>query len=309
MPTVNLFSSTTGLNTTVDEASLGFDAKTGETELAKATNVSITKKGRPELRKGFFRVALGEFHSLFCDDGPCLVVQERTNDAALMMVATDLSLSGIRSPLTKGLRMAYWQDGDTTYYSNGAENGIIVDGISKLWPNQTNHVGKPTSTVYFPAPVGTHITVAHGRMWIFAGAVLWYSEPFAYGKFDLGRCYVPFATDGRVVRGVKNGMWVSDSEATYFLEGTNPSEMVPARKAGYPLIEWSDAIQTVDAAEYGYEWTPGRSLIAGSREGLCLLGPSGEFADEGKKKLIMPPGVTKGSTLVMGDNVIHSAWC
>ena len=309
MKAVSIFSSTTGQNTTVDEVSLGFDQNTGETELSKATNVSITKAGRPELRQGFTTFSAGEFHSLFCDNGPCLVIQERANDAALLMVATDLSLFGLRSPLTKGRRMAFWQDGDTTYYSNGSENGIVVDGVSKVWPDHTEHVGPETSRVFFPAPVGSHLTVAHGRMWIFAGNVLWYSEPFAYGKFDTARCFFQFPTAGRVVRGVKNGMWVSDSEATYFIDGTNPAEMVPARKANYPLLEWADAIGTVDAAEYGYEWTPGRSLVVGSKEGLCILGPSGEFEDIGKKKFVMPQGSNSGATLIMSDNVIHSAWC
>lgn len=309
MDPVHLFSSTTGLNTTVDEARLVLNTETGECELARGTNITIDRSGRPSRRVGFSQITAGSFHSLFCDGGPCLVVQERTNDAALMMAASDLSLFGLRSPLTKGKRMAFWQDGDITFYSNGVENGIVVDGVSKVWPDHTEHVGPETSRGFFPAPIGHHLTVAHGRMWIFEGNVLWYSEPFAYGKFDKSRCYFQFHTPGRMVRGVRGGLWVADSQSTMFFEGSNPAEMVLQRKASYPILEWSDSIITVDAVEYGYEWSPGQSIVAVSSEGLCLLGPGGEFDNIGKRKILLPPGATSGATLIRGDNAIHTTWC
>lgn len=309
MKPVLIFSSTKGVNTRVDEARLALDFETGECELAEGVNITIDQSGRIYRRTGYSLVIAGEYHSVFCDNGPCFVVQERVNDAALMQVASDLSLSGVRSPLTKGLRMSFWQDGPTTYYSNGKENGIIVDGISAPWPDHTNHVGPETSRVFFPAPVGTHINVGHGRMWIFDGKILWFSEPYAYGKFDNARGYIPFHSIGRMVRCVDNGVWVSDSHSTYFMEGTNPAEMVPKVKAPYPMLEWSDSTITVDAIEYGFNWSPGQSLVVISTEGLCLMGPSGEFENLGKKKLLAPPGATKGATLIRGDNAIHSAWC
>jgi hypothetical protein len=309
MKPVLIFSSTKGVNTRVDEARLALDFETGECELAEGVNITIDQSGRIYRRTGYSLVIAGEYHSVFCDNGPCFVVHDRANDAAIMQVASDLSLSGVRSPLTKGLRMSFWQDGPTTYYSNGKENGIIVDGISAPWPDHTDHVGPETSRVFFPAPAGQHLSIAHGRMWIFEGNVLWYSEPFAYGKFDKSRGFYQFHTPGRVVRGVTGGLWVSDSQSIMFFDGTNPTEMVLHRKASYPLLEWSDAIITVNAAEYGYEWSPGQSVVAVSSEGLCLLGPGGEFDNIGKQRILMPPGANEGATLIRGDNAIHSAWC
>lgn len=309
MKTVTLFAGTRGLNTIVDEVRLGIDFETGECDLAKAVNITIDRSGRISRRVGYSLAAVGSYHSLFCDGGPCFVIQERANDAAIMQVASDLSLSGVRSSLTKGLRMAFWQDGPTTYYSNSKENGIIVDGISAPWPDHTHHVGPETSRMFFQAPVGTHINVGHGRMWIFEGKILWFSEPFAYGKFDMARGYIPLHSAGRMVRCVDNGVWVSDSHSTYFMEGTSPGEMVPRVRAPYPMLEWSDSITKVNASEYGFEWSPGQSVVAISTEGLCLLGPGGEFDNIGKRKILMPHHAKEGATLVRGDNVIHSAWC
>lgn len=309
MEQIHLFSSATGLNTTVDESRLSINLKTGESELAKAVNVTLDRTGRPSRRVGYRSITDGAFHSLFCDNGPCFVVQERVSDAAIMQVASDLSLSGVRSGLSKGDRVAFWQDGPRTYYTNGTENGVIVDGISSPWPDQSEHVGPETSRVFFPAPVGNHITVAHGRMWIFEKCVLWYSEPFAYGKFDKARGFMQFHAKGRMVRGVRGGLWVADSQSITFLEGTNPAEMMPHRRASYPILEWSDSTITVDAAEYGYEWSPGQSIVAVSSEGICLLGPSGEFDNIGKRKLLMPPWANSGATLIRGDNAIHTIWC
>lgn len=306
---ITLFTATSGLNTKADPVELALDFETGVAELAKATNVSISDKGRPGLRQGFTGKQTGEFHSLYCDRGPCFVVQDRANDSAIMQVAADFSLSGVRSTLAKGRRVAFKQDDAVTYYSNGVENGVIVGGVSSLWPDQTNHVGPETSRVFFPAPRGSHLEIAHGRMWIIEKDVLWYSEPYAYGKFNKAQCYIGLQTEGRMVRGVKGGLWVSDEQSLWFYEGTNPADMVPIRKAVYPALEWSDAIETIDAQSYGFEFSPGQSVVLCTTEGLCVCGPAGEFKNIAEDKIIHPDSVTTGATLIRGGNAIHSIWC
>lgn len=298
-----LFSGSSGLNTIVDPVRIQYNPETGVTDLALAVNVSIDDTGRISRRKGQRQLQSGEFHSIFCDTGNCFVVEERVSDAAIMQLATDYSLTGLRSSLAKDRRMSFCQIGSQTFYTNGLQNGVIENSISLPWPEQA-HVGAETSRSFSGAPLGTHIAFFAGRMWISEGSVLWYSEPYAYGKFDLARSFIWLGSDIRMIKPVATGLFVSDSTATWFFQGTVPKEMTQDQVSSIPVHEWSDAIGLVDGKDFGIP-EAGLCAVWSSDRGLHLGIKDGSVIDLTVDKLVYPSGV-RGASLFNGSTILNT---
>ena len=299
-----LLEGTTGLNNIVDPVRLKYDEKTGVGELAEAVNVTIDDTGRITRRPGQTILTGYPSHSIFCDKGDCFVVRDRDTDAAIYQIGTDFSQTGVRSGLTKGARVSFCQVGGKTYYANGVQNGVIEGGVSGVWPANT-HVGPDTSRHYAPAPVGTHLAYFQGRMWVSVGNVIWISEPYAYGKFDMARRFLQFGTDIRMMKPVKGGVWVSDSEKTGFISGENADSLQYTLKSG-PAHEWSENIELVDLGSTVFQ-VPGLSAVWSSDAGLCIGSQDGQLIVATEKKLIYPTGAS-GATVADGHNVINSVY-
>jgi len=302
-----LFSGATGLNNILDPVRLPYNPSSGISDLSEAVNVFIDDTGRVSRRSGQTLLSAIVSHSLFCDKGDCFVVQDREADAALYQVATDYTLTGIRSGLTKGARVSFAQVGDKTYYSNGYQNGVIENGISSAWPVAPAHVGATTVRSFYPAPIGSHIAFFQSCMWIAKDNVIWVSEPNAFGKFDFARKYFQFGTKVMMIKPVANGVWVSDEEATGFIEaGERFASMRYIKKSSFPAHEWSENIELVDLRDTEYQ-IPGLSAVWSSDAGLCIGTSEGQLIIPTEKKLIYPTGA-RGTTLVDGHNVINSIY-
>lgn len=298
-----LLRGTSGLNNIVDPARLKYDKETGIAELAEAVNVDIDDTGRISRRPGQTLLSSVVSHSVFCDKGDCFVAQDRESDAALYQVGTDFSLTGIRSGLTKGARVSFCQVGAKTYYANGFQNGVITEGISAAWPT-SEHVGAETVRQFYSAPVGTHLAHFAGRMWVVEDNVIWVSEPYAYGKFDKARRFFQFGSAVRMIKPVKGGVWVSDSEKTGFIAAAEKFEAQEwLKKSPFPAHEWSENIELVSLPD-----VPGLSAVWSSDEGLCIGTEDGQLIVATKNKLAYPAGAS-GATVVNGQhNVINSVY-
>jgi hypothetical protein len=297
---VTLFSGSSGINNIIDPVRLKFDPETGIAELAEAVNVDIDDTGRISRRAGLMIIEEGQFHSVFCNGGDCFVANDRTDDSALYRVAADYSLSGVRSGLQKGARLSYCQIGDKTYYTNGYQNGVIVDGISSAWPTNA-HVGTTTTRAFYQPPAGTHIAHFNASMWIVEGNVIWVTEPYAYGKLDKARRFFQFASAVTMVRPVKNGVWVSDSHKTGFISGAEKFEAMRFdTKSPFPAHEWSDCMSLVDLSQTRFE-VPGLSAIWSSDAGLCVGTETGDLVVVTERSLVYPSG-SIGATVVLGNS-------
>jgi len=303
-----LFSGSRGLNTVLDPERLsqGTEDDPGMVELAVAVNVSIDDRGLVTLRNGDTLAGSGEFHSLFCDGGDCFVVQERTEDAAIMQVAGDLSLSGVRSGLTKNRRMSFAQVNGDTYYSNGIQNGFIRSGISSAWPINT-YEGPETNLNFSPAPVGSHIAFKPGGLMLIAvGPVLWINHfPYIFGLYSLARGFVQFASDIRMICPVAGGVFVSDSTATWFLRGTSWFDFVQVQVATYPALEWSLAHDRVKLQDMGFD-APGFGRIWASTEGVCVGTDDGTLINLTDGQIKYPSGYSSAACLVTDSHILHT---
>jgi hypothetical protein len=96
-------------------------------ELVTATNIDIDDSGRAARRAGQTLKVAGASHSLWCD-AICLCVQA----GALKQINTDYSTTTLATGLTADY-VSYQRVNDRVYWSNGTQNGVIVDGVNRSW--------------------------------------------------------------------------------------------------------------------------------------------------------------------------------
>ena len=275
MNTVPVLKGSTGLNNKVDPVRLRWNSETGIQELAKAKNVDIDDSGRISRRKGYSKVLdVSDCHSIYNTGDYCVFVHA----GALATLERDYSYTNIRN-VTVGAKVSYAQVGDKIYYCNGYENGYVKDRVSYSWIGE-EYVGPTTTKVFSPPPIGHLLELFSGRIYIAVGDDLWYTEPFSYSWVNLAENFIPFSSKIRMVQGVKDGLWISDSYKTYFLKGTNPKEMGFEIIANYPAIEGTDS----KAFDLGEE----KAIVWTSTEGICVGASGGQFKNITRGKLWYP---------------------
>lgn len=306
MEPITIYRGTTGINTVDDAVRLG--GAEGIIDCALIENMTVDRSNRANLRAGNTLVTPGDFHSLYNEKtGPCYVIEELTDYGNIMQVANDLSTRGVRSGLTKNRHMSWAKEGEKIFYANGRENGLIINGVSNFWPDMSKHVGQETDRVFFPAPVAEHLAIAFGRMWLsFSDGdhhLVVYSEPYAYGKFHLAKCYWEFTSRVRMIQPVAAGLYISTEDCVWFYNGVEPDSVEPRIVADFPALEWSAAYDMVEGTDLGFN--PGRCALWASPEGAMLGHADGYVINLNKEKVIYPEDVRQGAGLLRGYNFWH----
>lgn len=293
---VLMFSGSSGLNVKVDPARLAYDPKSGVQDLAVAYNVDHDQTGRVSRRKGYAATIRTEStHSLFCQDGPCLFVQ----DDKLYLLNADFTKTELTT-VTAGAKMRYCEVADRLYYANGTEIGYVKDGAANAWTVGTYYGPETTRTLTGP-PIGTRVASHNAYMYVIQGSIAWHSEPFGPDLWDLARSFLPFATQIRMFYPLVGGIFVSTERATYWLQGDVPQEMRRRTVATYPAIEDTEApvdlskITTGEMQGVGVMWT--------AAEGICLGLPTGEMLNLTQRKLVYPSSL-RGAALTLDDRYI-----
>jgi hypothetical protein len=299
MDLIPLFRSSSGLMTTVDPVRIPYDPETGVTALSRAVNITHDKTGRPIRRRGYTIKQSGLFHSLFCDGGDCFV----GSGPYLYRVGTDYSLQQLRGALS-GAKISYLQYNEETYYANGFQNGVIRDGVSYSWPVGA-YEGPDTIRQFSGAPVGQHLAYFNTRWYISVDSVLWVSEPYAPGLFDKARGFIQFDSHIRMIKPVDTGIFISDSNNTWFFAGKDYTDFEQRLVAPYPALEWSEAIDYINAADLGLEIV-GRCALWGSQEGAIIGSPDGRAINITEDKIVYPNIGAQGASLLRNKHFIHS---
>lgn len=300
MEILPLIRGVSGLNTVSDPVRIQYNADSGVSDLSVAVNIDIDKTGRPSRREGFTSLQSGNFHSLWCDGEDCYVGK----DTALYQVGADGGIVGVRSGLSGG-KIYYCQVHSGVFYSNGSQNGFAVGSNSIAWPIDTYH-GPETNRNFSSAPIGTHMGLYKGRIYIAKGPVLWNSELFQYGLFDMAKGFNQFGSDVIMVAPVEAGIFVSDRTATYFMGGV-PGEFTLTKVCNYPAVENTLAVNTVEGLEIGLS-NPGLCRVWASPEGAILGTSTGQVINLNKEKVVYDENVSNGAGVLKGYQFIHNMY-
>ena len=292
----------TGLNTVADPVRVNYDPETGVTDLGVAVNVVVTPTGRVGRRAGYEQQVDLNVHSLFCDGGECLFV----SGTSLYLLETDYSYRVLRDNLTLDRRMAYVQIGNKIYFTNRHDLGYVQDGVAYIWAKATDYVGSTTQRVFEGPFPGGHLAYHGGRMYIAKGKILWHSEYLAVDWYDMVRNWVAFSDKIRMVKSVKDGLFVSTDKEICFLEGLAPKNYVFWKLTTYPAYEWSDAIDYLDGSDVQGLDASGLCALWSTPEGAMIGFPDGRVKNLNKNKVIYPSNGIRGASLLKGYDLIHT---
>lgn len=293
-----------GLNTRIDPVRIKYDAQTGVSEMAVAVNITIDDTGMAETRYGFTLETAGNMHSGFCDGGDCFAILERTSDAAIIQIAPDLTYGIVATGLNKFRTMSWTQANYDTFYSNGIQNGYIRAGVRYVWPVET-YAGPELDLLIEAAPVADIVAFKlGGLMFLSVGDALIHNEfPYHFGMYCWEHA-MRFESAIRMIRPVDGGVFVSDSNFTWFLAGNNWKDFQPLKVAPYPAHSFS-ATQAIIPSDIGLEST-GNCYVWSSPEGICLGLADGSFKNLTREKHQYPSTHTQAASLFHKGLIINT---
>lgn len=298
---ITIFTGSTGINNKHDPVRLRFSSKTGLSDLAACVNCEVDDTGRIIRRGGTTATVRTEaWKNLF----GCGSYGIGTKGDALCVLESDLSYTALRN-ITPYAKMSYVRDTDgeqdVVYYTNGYENGKIINKVSYAWS-----VGEKTSETkeFSAAPVGQEIE-KRNRIFVAQDNILWYSEPNSNNIFRLGTEHFRFMSRIRMVQAVAGGLWVSDSDAIYFLGGEiNPGGMempLQEKMADYPVSKGTGV--KVPSSRIGIEGLSGIVVMFYTDEGVCIGTKDGQLINVTEHKIDLPNSLT-GAGLYMDGKYI-----
>lgn len=134
---------------------------------------------------------------------------------------------------------------------------------------------KLTTQLGEPAPAGHIVSWFRGRTLVAEGPALWYSAPYRYELFMLGKAHKTMPADITMVAPVEDGVFIS-ADMTYFASGVSPEDWVLRAVASYPAIPGTLSYVPVEGGYVG-DGLPGRVAVWASTRGHCVGTNGGSF--------------------------------
>ena len=298
-----LYKQCIGINNKTDPTRLSI----GEScELETGTDILIDKAGGIASTRGNSLVSAGNYHSGFdLGDGTFLAVMDYSTGSALYKcfpnVDGTLTISGLRSGMTKGARNSYcWVDGKV-HYMNGFEKGIINNDVSTEWT--VSEWPRETEEIYLPTPTGKFLDIISGCFIIGSGKEIIWTESGIWGIVNENTSWERLETDVRMIYSVGTGVYISDSRSVYWCAGMNPREWEFKKVLDYPAIPYKKHSRLVDPSLYGFQISAASALF-GTLNGPVVGFPDGNVFNLVDKRVAMPKNYTKGGLMVVDETLI-----
>ena len=295
-----IFRGTAGLNNRIDPARIRFDQKTFIQELAIAVNVVVDDSYRLTRRKGQTPTAItSSCHSLFPYGSVCMAVI----GSSLCVLDAGLNPTVIAS-VNSDAHMSYETVMELVYYCNGYDNGIInLNTMSRSdWVKDTGDYVGPITSRQFQSPdvAGYMLAYYKGRLYMptvdQGFPVVWYTEPNSFNWVDFAQNYLPFESQVRMFRPVRDGIFVSTDTEVFFLLGDEPvAAFEHIHISDYPAIEGTDVIVPGSRVRDGR--IIGEAVIWTTKQGICIGAPGGDFNNLTANKIRLPTGFNRGSAV------------
>jgi hypothetical protein len=102
-------------------------------DLEAALNVDIDDSRQLRRRKGMTLARAGTIRSVWANSAIALAVADDTTLARLSLAGSTAAAATLRTGLTPGQPMSFDYIGGRVYYANGAETGVVDNGVSRSW--------------------------------------------------------------------------------------------------------------------------------------------------------------------------------
>lgn len=217
-----IFGQFEGLKNTVTRERL----KPSELEIAK--NVDLDDAGQARRRRGFRRVADGDWHSLYSDPSGLLL---GVKNGILGLMQNDLSFSPLL-PNVGAEHLDYVRVGDVVYFSSFTASGKFHAASQQVYPwgqtggdgvwyspvvNPTPTLGPVNGRLLGKVPMANQLTYWNGRIYMGCGRTVWATDLYLYDYVDKTRTFFQFESDVTMLASVADGIYVGTTDAVYFL--------------------------------------------------------------------------------------------
>lgn len=307
-PTDNIsFGAFSGIKNTVTRERL----KPDELEIAK--NVDIDDVGQLHRRRGYTRVSVGDYHSLFtASNGAVYGVK----DGTLGRINPDYSFQSIATGV--GNRpLAYAQVDDTVYFSSEITSGkfsrtTLVPApwgalaADRMW---LSPVVNPTPTLppikgktLKRPPLATALTTYNGRIYLADGKTVWATELYLYDWVDAVKGFLPFEADVTLLAAVTDGFYVGTTGGVYFQSGIfNELRRVDVMNSG--ALPGSAVTLPPHLIPDQYANNTKSAILMLTQQGLCLGLDGGNFINLTQTRVVFPQAIRVNSLFRSQDGV------
>lgn len=195
-------------------------------ELVQAVDVDLDHTGRATTRKGYRKIRTGNIHSAWCKGGLCLFVDGQE----LYRLHDDLSATKLADLQTD--RPIDFEDvNGTVVFSNGVDLGFVESG-AVVWP-ETPKVG---TLPVVPTPAGQLLTFYNGALLVASGDQLVTTLAYNLEAVHATKGFAPMGSFITMLKAVDDGVWLSTSDAVYFMSGLGYDEVVFRKILDEPAI-------------------------------------------------------------------------
>lgn len=209
-----------GMNTIKDRTEL----KAGE--LVQAVDVDLDHTGRATARKGYRKIRAGQVHSVWCKSGLCLF----GDGQELYRLHDDLSATKL-ADLQTDKPIDFEDVNGTVVFSNGVDFGFVESG-AVVWPD----VPKVGTLPVIPTPAGQLLAFYNGSLLVAAGDQVAATLAYNLEAVHATKGFTPLGSFITMLKAVDDGVWVSSSDAVYFMSGPGYDEVVVRKILDDPAI-------------------------------------------------------------------------
>jgi hypothetical protein len=130
-----------------------------------------------------------------------------------------------------------------------------------------------------PCPEGAAVVgLYRGHLLVGAGTTLYWSQPFGYHLFDIGRDLQGFGSRIEGLVCLDAGFYVFEADATWFVSGDKPESWTPRRldsapyAVGSAMVLPSDKLPQIEAQVPGMVavWRTADSVVVGTQTGQLI---------------------------------------
>jgi hypothetical protein len=232
--------------------------------LFAGVNIDIDNQGMPHRRKGYLPASYSgsRIHSLFGNKVDTLFVE----GPDLKRLDTDtFTASTVRAGVGEA-RMVYVDAAGRIFYTNNQVIGYVQAGAGYTFST-------PTATYKIPMPPGHLIDWFNGRLYVARKGEIWFSDAMYPGQTDSRRGFKQIGGYLTLMRAVRDGMYVSDGKAVYFMGGLSPKEFILVKVDEHPAIPGTDYV--TDGENIGDGSLTGKVVVWLSPMGICAGGSGG----------------------------------
>jgi hypothetical protein len=267
-------------------------------ELEAAVNVDIDDAGQVRRRRGYTRVADGDYHSLYATDEGWLVVK----DGYLGSLDHDYGFTSITYAGPD--RLSYARVGRTVYFTSRSTSGK-TDGFTALpWgvmggdSNWVSPVVTPTDTLgeiggklLGAPPLATEIELYNGRIYLAAEKLVWATELYLYDYVDKTRGFYQFPHDVTMLEAVDGGIFVGTEGGLYFLKGSHAEGLKQQQINASAVIPGSSAVAPASRAHPSGKQggaPEGDAVLFMTADGICAGFDGGEVHNLTRGRVVFP---------------------